>query len=92
MGDMAEEYRAMDEHNKSLKQTRSEKVLSYLTQLEFDDIIELQPMNVSQGHYRVHIGTTRIDVWATTCKFTVVSSNKYDASLPKLKQLIKGLT
>lgn len=87
---MKDEFKAHTELTNNLKVERKQKVLNYLQQLEDDDLIELQTLNEAGGHYRVHIGTTRIDVWATTCKFTVLGSNKYDASLPKLKQLIKG--
>lgn len=86
---MTDEFRALDAHNKRQKDIRHNKVLAYLTDLEMQDLIELQPLNISGGHYRVHLPNARIDVWATTCKFTLLGSNKYDNNLVNLKKLIK---
>ena len=70
---------------------RAQKVLTYLTEMEANDKLELNALNEATGHYRVYIGTYKIDVWASKCKFTLIGSGIYDESLPKLKGLINSL-
>ncbi len=90
MGDMAEDFKALKDFNKKIKDKRSIEVITYLKELQSKELIDLDTLNSIQGHYRVYIDDLRIDVWASTCKFTIVGSNKYNQGLNLLRSLIKS--
>jgi hypothetical protein len=90
MGDMREEYDALKAFNKQEKEKRSNKILTYLKELETNNKIDFEAINSSQGHYRIYIDLKKIDVWITTAKFTIVGSNNYDGGFKKFKTLINS--
>ena len=88
MGDMREEYEAINEHRKQTKLERNEKIISFLKLSKDCFIFDYVVMNESQGHYRLDVNGYKIDVWSTTGKFTIVGTNKYSQGLDKLKNVI----
>lgn len=88
MGDMREYFDDLKEINRDIKLKRKDKYHKYLSKVA--ESYEVELLSESAQHYRIHLNAIRVDVWATTGKFTVVGSNKYDKGLPNLTEVLEN--
>ena len=83
---MREYFDGLKEINRDIKLKRKEKYQKFLAKVS--DEFEVQLLSESAQHYRIFLANSKIDVWATTGKFTVLGSNKYQNGM---LELIKAL-
>ncbi len=91
MGDMREIYDDMKEAAKEHKASQKEHIKKFIDKQCNSGLIEFYTIiNKSAYQYRLTLPSgSKIDVWLSTSKHTLVGSNKFHKGMDSLKKMIK---